>query len=93
MLLPKSTSQGCMVQQRQVATALQLLTSSKMQLGDSQGTVENGTVAKANSSVCAKAEEKLLKLVSLIHRCITGVFGTAEPLMHTVEALWLHACH
>lgn len=24
---------------------------------------------------------------------ITGIFGTAEPLMHTVEALWLHSCH
>lgn len=55
------------MQQRHVAIAMQLFTSDEMQLGDWQGTVENGTVANANSSICARAESKLLKLVSLIH--------------------------
>ena len=54
-----------------VATALQLFTLIEMQLAWTLAKpVKDGALAKAKTSICARVEHKLLKLVSLIHKGI-----------------------
>jgi len=58
-----------------VATALQLFTLIEMQLAWTLAKpVKDGALAKAKTSICARAEHKILKMVSLIHRYITSAY-------------------